>query len=441
MTVSANHNYISSDVVHHNSGKTSSDAILVSYLTKVLQGKRDAEGHRPRILMGGVTLGHLEKTTLGYLIQDLEMSKSRYKHDTKNNILRVGDVDVLLTPLQNPKEIMGYDVWASTLDEIDDLGLSTAEDTTFEAVKAVNERTRQRIPGMRSPFIAMASTSQGQKGLYRLYTQFKKSMTGFTLIRGRTRDNIYLDPEYVNSMYDMYTERERLVYLEGHFLAISRGQVFGDFDWDRNYVDFDMDRSVEPGEELFWGQDFNQGYHRGSVYVIRNEKLYCVKWYEFIDIRSAPEVVRHDFPKNRIFFIPDTTAKDEITHFIRELKRFDIRLVFRNKNPIVEDSAFVVNKLLYTKRLIITRAAREVAEALSLAQRDKNGQIPKGVGPSSPIHTTDGVRLVAYFVVNNRKEFAAVRRATIERHQYLDEDQQTTKQLPGGYTQFEPDAM
>lgn len=427
-------------VAGYGAGKTSSDALLTEYLIKYLQGRKDREGHKPRILLGGVTLAHLEKTTLSYIIQDFENSKTVYKHDSKNNILHVGDVDVILTPLQNPEGIVGFDVWASVLDEVDDLGLSTAEDTTFEAIKSVNERTRQKIPGIRSPFISMGSTSQGQKGLYRLYTQFRKTGTGYVLIRGRTKDNTYLDPAYVESMYRLYNETERRVFLEGEFLAISKGQVFGDFDWDRNYLDYDLTSSVLPGETLYWGQDFNQGYHRGSVYVLRNDTIYCLKRYEFPEIRYAPQVVRNDFPHQRIYFIPDTTAKEEIAHFIKELRRYDIRFIMRSKNPIVEDSAFLVNKLLFTRKLMISKGARDTAEALSLQQRDKNGQIQKGVGKSSPVHDTDSVRLVCYFIVCNRRAFADIKRVTIDRHLMLTEDEPAVKELDRGYLEITPSA-
>lgn len=76
-------------------------------------------------------MGHLVKTTLAYIVQDLENSKTDYSWDSKNSVLSIGTVDVLATPLQNPKEIMGFDVWSADLDEVDDLGISTAEDTTF----------------------------------------------------------------------------------------------------------------------------------------------------------------------------------------------------------------------------------------------------------------------------------------------------------------------
>jgi len=812
-------------VAGYGAGKTSADAQAAEYISTILQGKTDKEGHRPRVLLGGVTIGHLEKTTLAYIIQDLENSKTVYKHDTKNNILRIGSVDILITPLQNPGEIMGYDVCASILDEVDDLGLSAAEDVTFEAVKAVNERTRQIIPGMRRPFIMMGcfgtgtevltvdgykkietivpgmlvmtrsgykrvlrqwrtgfrevinlhgisltpehpvwdeakkdwaearyidsssicmvssyyeaekwkrlllsmeqaldtlrfvlteyhtigyiakrrnkditevmqvmvqvkdymsqymqvstekykmdilcitstvtrviinlttlraflekntipttdiidtlsmfvlsaersntlehqihpyaknasmknesrvceneqgrlarvlikvfgknglvsmfastagirscqekkmlngvasvpdyalmnrrktgykkneqvsekdctpvharyaeettqqkdllhsvhrsvvtgqellgyiqqlvpvtsrklagaagcservediktadarlvpvydlevegsheffvrtnvgdilvhnSTSQGQKGLYRLYTQFKKAGTGFTLVRGRTADNYHLDPTYVRSMYEIYNERERRVYLEGEFLAISKGQVFGDFDWDRNFINDELDRRITQDEVLYWGQDFNQGYHRGCVAVVRDGIMHIIKNYEFAEMRDAPRVVRYDFPSQRIYMIPDTTAKDQLTHFTRELRRNNVHLIMRSKNPLVEDTAFLVNKMLFTKRIIVTAGARETAEDLSLAQRDKDGNIPKGKGPSSPIHRCDGVRLIAFFLACNRREFADIRKLTVARRLDIEEDGDV-KEMSSGFYDLSPQVL
>lgn len=429
-------------VAGYGAGKTSSNAFLLEYLCKALQGKKDREGHRPRVMLGGVTLAHLEKTTLAYVKEDLTGSGAQFFHDKKNNIMRVGGVDVLITPLNNPEVIQGYDCVAAVLDEVDDLGsVSNADDVTFNAIKAVNERVRQAVSGFRSPFIAMGSTSQGQKGLYRAYTQFKKAGTGFVLMRGRTADNIYLKRDYVASLYQIYNERERRVYLEGEFLALSSGRVLGDFDWDRNFANVDLDRKTLPDEKVYWSQDFNQGYHRGGAYLLRGGVVYCVKRYEFPDIRQAPKVLRSDFPHATILFIPDATAKDQVRHFVRELKRHDIHWLYRSKNPNVEDSAFLVNKLLYTGRLIFTNMARDAAEAAAGALRDKNNQIPKGVGAASPIHDVDHIRLACYYLASNKPELLDIKRATIARHEEMFAGDPGVEELAGGYSRIAPRAL
>jgi hypothetical protein len=428
-------------VAGYGAGKTSSISSAVLHCVRLLQGKYDTEGHSPAIGLGGVTLAHLEKTTVAMIKEDLDASKTVYKHDTKLNTIVIGNVKIILVSLSEPSKIVGFNCWCFFGDEVDDLGTSASDDLTFEAIKAMNERTRQIIKDIRKPFLCFGSTSQGQKGLYRVYTQFIKTGAAFVLIRGSTRDNPHLDPEYVDSLYRMYNETERKVFLEGFFLPISTGRVIGDFDWDRNFIHTDLDQQIDQDETVYWAQDFNTGYFRGCVGVERNGRIYIVKSYDFPDIREAPAVVRHDFPHNKIVWIPDTTAKDQISHFIKELRKFRIHWIQRGKNPLVEDSAFLVNKLFFTKRLFLTTMAKEVAEACALAQRDKNGKIPKGIGPNSPIHYVDTVRMMCYFLASNKRSLRDIKRVTIARHLEMYEEEPAVTELEGGYTELNPSAL
>ena len=328
----------------YGSGKTSSVATSIIYDMFMLKDKKDREGRRPRLGLGGKSLGHLVKTTLGYIISDLENSKTPYKYNSKDNVLSIGNADLYLVSLSRPGDIVGYDVCGFYGDEVDDLGsvsISSAADMTFEAVKAVNERTRQVIPGFRTPFVKFASTSQGQKGLYRVVTQFDKEETGYVRIKARTRDNISLRPEYVDSLYRFYTETEAKVYLEGEFLSVGSGRIFPDFDWAQNFTRIPMDKMVSPDEEIYWAQDFNQGYFRGCAAVLRGNAIYVIKRYEFEQIKDAPRVVRYDFPNNKILWIPDASAKGDILTFASELKKYRIFWAFRGKNPNVEDTVFL----------------------------------------------------------------------------------------------------
>jgi hypothetical protein len=407
-------------VAGYGAGKTSALVDAIEYWIKKLQHKRDAEGRYARLVVGGVTLAHLMKTTIKYLFEDFESAKIKYVFDSKLNTIYVGTVSIILVSLSNPEGIVGFDAFGGFFDEIDDLGsVSNGDEITFQAFRAVNERCRQRIEDMRSPFLIFGSTSQGQKGLYRIYTMFKKNGTGFVLIRGRTQDNTSLDPSYVEELKGTYTKQEQEVFLEGKFLALSSGRVFGSFDWDRHMLLKDLDETIKDGETVYWGQDFNKGYHRGCVFVLRNGILYAVKRYEFPEIESAPSVVRHDFPKAKILWIPDSTSKDSFASYAKELRRYNIRIIYRRKNPLVEDTAFLVNVLLNAGRLFFCPLARETAEAMSRAMRDKHNEIPKGVGKESPIHDCDPVRLVANYLAMNKLEWSTIRKATVGRHEYL----------------------
>jgi len=673
----------------YGAGKTSSVATSVLYDLNMLKDKKDREGRRPRLGLGGKSLGHLVKTTLSYILSDLENSKTPFKYNSKDSVLSVGNADLYMVSLSRPADIVGYDVCGFYGDEVDDLGsvsISSASDMTFEAVKAVNERTRQVVPGFRDPFVKFASTSQGQKGLYRVVTQFNKENTAYVRIKARTKDNTSLKKDYVDSLYKFYTETECIdaeqkiffirnnklffrpiievekgdlifnsagwqeveakvvkgvkptiktgkviatsdhkiyngsdweangqlravefyregdivwnwilekykthvrtvkqrylsltdlngtctpvkdticerprkamfgfivmclksfqtpkflgamsfiikteirliinciiwnvfqlkniklsmpktvnvclnlkeeererpklikvlkdyalavvksiqqktetlstvnsakiqreekvlsakntivrdiehlkavvrsaatrfrtrllikfivlwpvetqlnellkvrstirpvktvkgnlkliqffvnfvrhhvshnfttkdrlvvdltikgqpefivgglrchnckVYLEGEFLSVGSGRIFPDFDWEQNFNRIPMDKMIHPDEELYWSQDFNQGYFRGCIAVLRGNAIYVIKRYEFEQIKDAPQVVRHDFPRNKILWIPDASAKSEIMTFSAELRKYQIFWAFRGKNPNVEDTVFL----------------------------------------------------------------------------------------------------
>lgn len=325
------------------------------------------------------------------------------------------------------------------------------ESTLIEACKALSERTRQQIPGYRSPFLCIASTSQGQKGLYRLYNNFIKSGIGFVLVHGRTQDNFYLPRAQVIDLYKMYDETERKVFLDGEFLSVSKGRVFPGFDWARNFSDDDLDLHLPPNIKVFIGQDMNTGFSRATAWVSLRDKdgvyrLNCVKRYDFVDIADAPSTFRYDFPTQDIYWVPDVTIKDTYPHFARELRKFQIHIIHRSKNPIVEDSCFLVSKLCYLGLIIFHSMAKEAAEAVSVASRDKNNQIPKGKAPTDWQHDADSVRYATNYMALVLPEYRDIRQtlishiASLRKEVEENGEEQPVRKLAAGYVQIEGDA-
>jgi hypothetical protein len=739
-------------VCGYGSGKTKANVIALLYAVKKLQNKKDRSGDYARLMVAGYTLAHLNKTFLVYLRQILDQSKSQYTENKKDNYFVIGTVTVFIVPMENPENIFGMDIFSVYVEEVDEL----TEDKAVEAVRALSERCRQQIPGFRSPFLCLASTAQGQKGLYRIYNHFKKTGTGFVLIRGRTEDNPFLPASLIQDMKKMYSPEEKRVFMDAEFLAIAKGRVLGDFSRERNYLDYDLDTDLRDGETVYVGMDFNchagwekvstirgeipikdvvvgdyvltrqgyrkvlavlnsgkngvarrmgvfstrghnfitpegdvpqwkvknyyylpkrnrlrcrfikilreiiaslppsvltdgftgdtvpeaisfvkkigmysigifgssimglypkewlciiktvlwttvlsllyvsqersmrksitrrsvyrrhgsegrskqtvfvlfavnrlleislrlvfaltnvklnsgnindvlpvsglevraarkggnscervgmfrklwvkfvttaalvfkgryclatalyarknvmiapngevrcdvetdvydlsvegvheyfvggvlshnTGFNRASVYVVREGVIYCIKYYDFPDPQDAPAVFRHDFPTQRILWIPDVTIKDSFPQFARELRKYDIQIIYRKKNPLVEDTVFLANKLFYTGRLMICKIAKDVAEACALAMRDKDNKIPKGSGPSSPIHTIDGLRYVCAFVCMRNKDFRDIRTLIIDkRASFRSDSEKPVQDLGGGYMQIHPNAL
>ena len=153
-------------------GKTSSLIYAVEFAVKRLLGKKDKEGHNPKIMVCSKNITFLAKTWTNAFEQNLKMTNSEYSYDKARNIIVVGNVELLLIGLEDPSAVYGYSCVLAVVDELDELPTAVA----MEAVKSVNDRIRQQVEGFRSPFICFATTSQGLKGLYQTQYPFAKRL-------------------------------------------------------------------------------------------------------------------------------------------------------------------------------------------------------------------------------------------------------------------------
>lgn len=379
---------------------------------KDLLGKKDKEGHNPKIMVCSKNITFLAKTWTNAFEQNLTMTNSEYRYDKAKNIMQVGNVEIILVPTEEPTQIYGYSVTASFVDELDEL----PTDVAMEAVKSINDRVRQQVEGFRSPFICFATTSQGLKGLYQTVMHFKKSGIGYVLMRARTRDNIYLPKDYVKNIYSIYNEKEVACLLEGQFVSIDSGLVFPDYDASKNKLDYDLyDYVRDNNYTIYIGQDFNGFGNNAVAFAVVNGAIIAIKDYEFPDIRRAPEVFRYDFPTNEIVWIPDMTYKEHFVEFKKELRVFNIKIAYRSCNPLVGDRNFACNKLFVAEHLFICPMCKGLETTLMTWQKDpKTGQPSKG-GKGAPDHKGDCLGYVVHYLLSWKRELKPLYKVTLER--------------------------
>lgn len=77
-------------------------------IIKNLLGKKDAEGHNPKILVCSKNITFLAKTWTNAFEQNLKNTGSEYSFDRAKNIITVGNVEILLVGLEDPTAIYGY---------------------------------------------------------------------------------------------------------------------------------------------------------------------------------------------------------------------------------------------------------------------------------------------------------------------------------------------
>ena len=394
-------------------GKTSSLVYAVMYAIKLLLGKKDKEGHNPKIMVCSKNITFLAKTWTNAFEQNLKMTNSIYTFDRAKNIIVVGNVEIILVATEEPTSIYGYSCALAVVDELDELPTQIA----MEAVKSINDRIRQQIEGFRTPFVCFATTSQGLKGLYQTVMHFKKSGIGYVLMRARTKDNIFLPKEYVKNMYSIYNEKEVACLLEGQFVSIDSGLVFPDYDATVNKLDVDLYDFAREHPELtvYIGQDFNGFGNNAVAFISVQGSIIAIKDYEFPDIRRAPEVFRYDFPFNNIVWIPDMTYKEHFVEFKKELRLHNIKIAYRSCNPLVSDRNFACNKLFIAQRLFICPMCKGLEETLMTWQKDPRTGLPSKGGKGAPDHKGDCLGYVVHYLLSWNRDLKDLYDVTLKR--------------------------
>ena len=394
------------------SGKTSALAYAILNTTKKLLGKKDLEGHAPKLLIASKNLTFMKKTLTGLLEQDLKETNSDYNYDKAHNIITVGNVEWLLIPDEDESNIYGFSCVSCYVDELDELDTQTA----MAVVKSINDRCRQQVEGFRTPFICFTTSSQGLKGTYQTIMHFKKSGIGYVHLRARTKDNIYLPKDYVEAMYSIYNEKETACLLDGDFVSIDSGLVFPDYDPEKNKLDADLyEHCRDSKATIYIGQDFNGFGNNAVAFAILSGAIVAIKDYEFPDIRRAPEVFRYDFPENEIVWIPDMTYKEHFIEFKKELRLFNIKIAYRSCNPLVGDRNFACNKLFVAEHLFICPMCKGLETTLMTWQKDPRTGTPTKGGKGAPDHKGDCLGYVVHYLLSWKRELKPLYAVTLER--------------------------
>lgn len=392
-------------------GKSNTIVLLIITLTKRYQGSDVT------IALCSTTITLLNKTVILELAKLMKKTGSTFDYNQKDNIITIGTVRFLLIATGQPTDIYGPNVNITLCDEVDELSLQKA----IEAHKALSERTRLTLPDGRRPFIVYFSTVHGYRGLYNIVQDLRQSGLPNFLVRGLTKDNTSLDPDYVKRLYAIYDEQERLAYLEGRFVNLQSGRVYGNYDEETcKCAPFE----ITPNMTVYVGQDLNSGFSKGTAVVKKDKTLYIVRGWSFKEIGGAPALMRQSYPKNQILWFPDCSGKEILKGYKEEIVSNGIECRIGSSNPRILDTVFYVNKLFKMGRLKVfdCRETDEVSEALKVQAYNDMGQPEKGKGEKDPDHFTDSVRYVIYRIVRSDPDFLNLKelsREEVQEHGYL----------------------
>lgn len=387
-----------------------------SIVLSVLDIVRRYNGKNVSVGIGSITITLAKKTIWKDLEIILKQSSSSYSFNQQDNILTIGTVQFFFIAIEQPSDVYAYNLNIFLCDEIDELSQGKA----VEANKAIRERTRLVLPDGRIPYIMYFTTVQGYRGLYQIVQTLRKSRQRYVLVRGLTKDNTSLAPSYVRSLYAIYDDNERLAYLEGRFVNLRAGRVYPEYDEGRCTCE---DIDVREDDVVYIGQDLNAGFSKGVALVKRDKTLHIVHTWSFIDIGSAPAIMRKTFPRNKILWFPDASGKSILKGYTKEIAEQGIDLRIGTVNPSIVDRIFYVNKLFKLGRLQVCKSKTEqLTEALKTRQYSDTGMPEKGKGELAPDHICDALEYVIYRLVRSDSDFfnlKEISREEIKKNGYI----------------------
>lgn len=229
------------------------------------------------------------------------------------------------------------------------------------------------------------------------------------LVRGRTMDNPYLAPEYVESLLSQYDDHLVASYLEGHFVPMFEGRCFRFTE--HEHVTFEA--SYDPHLPIGLAWDFNVNpmsvtlnhYHKGKLWTFD----------EIVLSSSHTEDVCHEFVSRygahvgglRIYGDAGGRSRSTKTRWTDYDIISDLLGHFPNygenvpsTNPGQRESINTFNALLRNGHGVVSYSIHpscvQTIKSLLTTVYDDKGQIYKA--PDSYEHLTDGLRYIAWQV-------------------------------------------
>ncbi len=313
-----------------------------------------------------------------------------------------GERQLLFRSMDNPSRIVAYEVYTSHVDEADLMATAKKGEEGWNRIIARNRQKWMKSKNVVHPdhfnMVSAYSTPESYKFTYQ---RWKKSPgDGYKYVVAPTRSNWNLDDSFVKNLEDTYTPAQCKAYLEGIWTNIFTGSVYSYYDRDKH----NSDRTINKGDVLHVGQDFNYGGSCGCVHVHDDGKLIRVDEYAAQDTEQVVEVIKERYAGHQVIVYPDATGargnSNAAPSDIAIIKQRGYQVKAKKINPRITDRINSVQRLLYNNRYAINvdkcpRGAEAIEEH---AFSDTTGLPEKFAGPATIDDWNDAAGYCAAFL-------------------------------------------
>lgn len=324
--------------------------------------------------------------------------------------------------METPANMVGYESYVALVDELDTLDEKKAE----EIWTAILMRNRQQPKGVseerqtfdesrgkmmcRNKCLAF-TTPEGYGFCYKTWELSENDE--YQLVRGRTEDNPALSSKYVEGLRQRFPEHVANAYLTGHFVNMESLAVYYNYDPDLH----NSYETIQPGENLHIGCDFNKNNTAATVYVKRNggKEWHAVE--ELTEVRDAAELAQLIDMKwkrngHKIFMYPDASGRagnntnNANLSAIQELEAKGFIIRAPKKNFLVIDRVDSMNRALANGQVFINREkCPAVSRCLVNQPYGKDGKPCKKTGYD---HSNDATTYPIVFEMGPQKKLFPV---------------------------------
>lgn len=277
--------------------------------------------------------------------------------------------------MERPSAIVGFKIGHALVDEIDLLPTDKAQQAWNKII------ARMRGSKLTKNGIDVTTTPEGFKFVYK---KFKEQPTQrYGLIQASTYDNEKNLPEdYIPSLVESYPDELISAYLNGQFVNLTSGTVYSAY----RRIEHLSWQTIQPGEPLRIGMDFNVTNMSAVVYVLRNKDK---EWHavdELKGIYDTPAMIatiKERYPEHNIRVYPDASggSRKTVDASISDLSLLEDAgfLVYANaSNPAVKDRVIATNQAFTKGHLFINDyMCPEYARCMEQLAYDANGEPDK----------------------------------------------------------------
>ena len=272
--------------------------------------------------------------------------------------------------MDTPARIIGYEHGDADVDELDTM---KTDDAAY-AWRQIVARNRQKKAGGTHNTIGVTTTPEGFKFVYNTWKNDPRP--GYEIIQAATMSNPYLPSGYVQTLRDIYPANLLNAYLDGQFVNLQSGTVFNSYE----RIGCRSTESIQGGELLCIGMDFNVTNMSAVVYVMRGEALHAADELKGIyDTPAMIVAIKEKYPEHSIRVYPDASGASRktvnaSTSDIALLEQATFSVYANKTNPFIKDRVMATNAAFDHGRLFINDLqCPEYARCMEQLAYDDNG--------------------------------------------------------------------